>query len=61
MKKIVNLRLPVLYALSFAGGIIFAVTLAFFSLDGVYILVPALFMFGGCIIYAISRDRKSVV
>ena len=57
MKKIVNLRLPVLYALSFAGGIIFAVTLAFFSLDGIYILVPALLMFIACIIYAISRRR----
>ncbi|MDE7380238.1 MAG: ComEC/Rec2 family competence protein [Clostridia bacterium] len=44
MKKICNLRLPVLGAAVLAAGIVYSAVLAFFGSDGIFVLLPSLVM-----------------
>lgn len=44
INKPFNFRLPAAFALSLAAGIAFGTALAYYSADGVYILIPSVFM-----------------
>lgn len=59
MRKLINLRLPVLYAGMLAVGVVFAAALAFFGLNGVYILIPSLIAFAACALYAAVTRRAA--
>ena len=54
-----NLRLPVLYALSLALGILYSSMLSYFAADGVYLLIPAAIFLSACVIYlAVKKNIK---
>ena len=55
MRKPFNLRLPVLFAVSFCGGILFSTVLAYFGLSETFILIPPLAAFIVCIPLAVIK------
>ncbi len=59
MKKLFNLRFPVLYAALTASGILFSAALAFTGLDGIYILIPSIIIFSCCAIYGIFTKEPA--
>ncbi len=61
MKKYFNLRLPVLYAAALATGILFATLLAYFKLDGVWLLVPPALVLCACVALGLIKKRASAV
>lgn len=59
MRKPFNLRVPVLYSGCLALGIVYAVALAYFGIDGVYTLIPVAAFLTFCVIYGvISKNLK---
>ncbi|MDE7257470.1 MAG: ComEC/Rec2 family competence protein [Clostridia bacterium] len=59
MKKPLNVRLPVLFAVSLSIGIVYSTVLAYFRLNGIFILIPALIVFAACIPVAIVKGGAS--
>lgn len=59
MKKPFNLRLPVLFAASLCGGILYSTVLAYFRLSGTFILIPSLTAFAVCVPVALIKGSAS--
>lgn len=59
MKKPFNVRLPVLFAASLCAGIIYSTVLAYFRLNGIFILIPAFIAFAACVPIAIIKGGVS--
>lgn len=59
MRKPLNVRLPVLFAVSLIAGIVYSTVLAYFDLNGIFILIPALIVFAACIPVAIAKRNAS--
>lgn len=59
MRKPLNVRLPVLFAVSLIAGIVYSTVLAYFDLNGIFILIPALIVFAACIPVAIVKGSAS--
>lgn len=63
MRKVCNLRIPVLCALSLAAGVIFSAVTAYFGSDEALMLVPPLVLFALAALHALiwRRAGKSVI
>ncbi len=59
MKKPLNVRLPVLFAASLCAGIVYSTVLAYFRLNGIFILIPSLVVFAACIPVALIKGGAS--
>lgn len=59
MKKPFNVRLPVLFAASLCAGIIYSTVLAYFRLNGIFILIPSCVVFAACVPVAIIKGGVS--
>ena len=59
MRKPLNVRLPVLFAASLCAGIVYSTVLAYFRLNGIFILIPSLIVFAACIPVAIIKGGAS--
>ncbi|MCM1437836.1 MAG: competence protein ComEC family protein [Roseburia sp.] len=49
MKKPLNVRMPVLFAACLCAGIVYSTVLAYFRINGIFILIPTLFVIAACI------------
>lgn len=59
MRKPFNVRLPVLFAAALCAGIVYSTLLAYFRLNGIYILIPVLVLLAVCFPVAIYKGSAS--